>query len=299
MKFIYQYPELTGTDGDMLDAGPVAKVATIAEDAGWDGFAFTEHPAPGSRWLENGGHQSLDPFIALGHAAAVTERMLLLTYLSVAAYRNPLLLAKSATTVDRLSGGRFVLGLGAGYQKSEFFALGAGFDERGPLLDEALEVLPLHWSGEPFSYTGRNFNARDVIARPAPLNKSIPIWIGGNADAALRRVATRAQGWMPLVGGAELFQTTKAPGISSVADLGAKITELRERAGAKADSIDVVISYHDIAAAELTKDAARHQDSFSQLAEVGVGYIVVNTPTPDLASTTEFTQGFIETYAGK
>src|SRR5690349_17101845 len=190
---MYQYPEAIGPDAGMMAAGPVTELATAAEAAGWDGFAFTEHPAPGARWLANGGHQTLDPFVALGHAAAVTERLQLLTYLAVLPYRNPLLLAKSAATVDIVSNGRFVLGVGTGYLKGEFHALGVDFDERNTLLDEALDVLPLHWSGERFSYEGTHFSARDIIARPAPTRRTIPIWLGGNAKITRRRVATRAQ----------------------------------------------------------------------------------------------------------
>ena len=90
-----------------------------------------------------GGHQTLDPFVALAFAAAVTKRLRLLTYLAVVPYRNPFLLAKAAATLDRLSGGRFILGVGSGYLKTEFFALGVDFDERNALFDEALDVLPL------------------------------------------------------------------------------------------------------------------------------------------------------------
>src|SRR3984893_6080807 len=176
MQFMYQYPETNGSERDLLDAGPVHEVAGTAEAAGWMGFAFTEHPVPGARWLESGGHQTLDPFVALGYAAAVTTRVRLLTYLAVVPYRNPFLLAKAAATVDKLSGGRFVLGVGTGYQKSEFHALAVDFDERNALFDEALEVLPLHWKGEPFSYKGMHFEARDVIARPKPVQNPIPIW---------------------------------------------------------------------------------------------------------------------------
>src|SRR5687768_13414278 len=181
MQFMYQYPETLGPDGDMLDAGGVAELAVAAERAGWHGFSFTEHPIPGARWLAAGGHQSLDPFVALGHVAAVTQRLRLLTYLAVLPYRNPFLLAKAATTVDRLSNGRFVLGVGAGYLKGEFQALGVDFDERNELFDEALEVLPLHWSGEPFNYKGRHFEARETVALPRPHQDPIPIWIGGNS----------------------------------------------------------------------------------------------------------------------
>jgi len=199
MKFMYQYPELTGSGGDMLDAGPVGEVAVAVESSGWSGFAFTEHPAPGANWLEAGGHQTLDPFPALAYVAAVTSRVRLLTYLAVVPYRNPLLLAKSAATVDKLSGGRFILGTGTGYLKSEFFALGVDFEERNALFDEALEVMPLHWKGDRFSFSGRHFQVRDAIARPRPVQDPIPIWIGGNAKITLRRVAERVQGWMPLV----------------------------------------------------------------------------------------------------
>ena len=74
MKFIFQYPDFHGLDGDMLDAGSVSELAILAEAHGWDGFSFTEHPAPTAKWLETGGHQSLDPFVALGHVAAVTKQ---------------------------------------------------------------------------------------------------------------------------------------------------------------------------------------------------------------------------------
>ena len=208
MDFIYQYPDKHGADGDMLDAGSIVDIARSLDDHGWHGLAFTEHPAPGSRWLDAGGHQSLDPFVALGHAAAVTERIKLLTYLAVVPYRNPLLLAKTAATVDLLSNGRFVLGVGTGYLKGEFRALGVDFDERNRAFDEALDVMQLHWSGQPFDYEGSTFSARSIQARPSPVQQPIPIWIGGNAKITRRRVAEKAQGWMPLHGSPELLQTT-------------------------------------------------------------------------------------------
>ncbi len=123
----------------------------------------------------------------------MTSRLRLLTYLSVLPYRNPMLLAKAAASVDIVSGGRFILGLGTGYNKSEYFALGVDFDERNVLTDEVLDVLPLHWSGEPFSYKGTHFEARDVIARPRPPQQPIPIWIGGNSRLTVRRCRTACE----------------------------------------------------------------------------------------------------------
>jgi len=132
-----------------VDAASLTEIAAAAERAGFAAFSLTEHPIPGARWLCSGGHQMLDPLVALAHVAAATERLRLLTYLVVAPYRNPFLLAKAAATADRLSNGRLTLGLGAGYNKSEFYALGIDFEERNALFDEVLDVLPLHWRGEP------------------------------------------------------------------------------------------------------------------------------------------------------
>ncbi len=109
MRFIFHYPEKRGPDGDILDAGPLRDVAVTAERSGFDGLSFSEHPVPGARWLASGGHQTLDPFVALGFVAAATERLRLLTYLSVAPYRNPFVLAKAAATLDKLSRGRRIL----------------------------------------------------------------------------------------------------------------------------------------------------------------------------------------------
>jgi probable F420-dependent oxidoreductase len=291
VQFIYQYPERSGRDADMLAPGPVAEVARAAEAAGFMGFGFTEHPAPSARWLDSGGHQTLDPFVALSHVAAVTSRLRLLTYLSVVPYRNPLLLAKASATVDILSGGRFILGVGTGYLKSEFRALGVDFDQRNALFDEALEVLALHWSGEPFSYQGTHFECRDVIARPHPPNRTIPIWIGGNSALTRRRVAERAQGWMPLFGPAELFQTTRTPALDA-SGLGAAISEVRAAAGSRGPALDVVVPYMQPDMARSGHDFAADREAFAGFEAAGVTWVSVSGSTQSLAET----QGFLERF---
>jgi probable F420-dependent oxidoreductase len=296
MEYIYQYPETNGIDSDLLDAGPVGDLAVAAEAAGWSGFSFTEHPIPGSRWLASGGHQTLDPFVALGHVAAVTQRLRLLTYLAVVPYRNPFLLAKSAATVDKLSNGRFILGAGTGYHKGEFFALGVDFEERNALMDEALDVLPMHWKGEPFSYKGRHFEARDMIARPRPVQNPIPIWLGGNAKVTLRRVAERAQGWMPLTGSAELATTSRTAYLASLDDVGAKIGELRDMAGDRADQIQVALAYADPSIATPEKDIERHRDTLGKIAELGVAWAIVSAPAGTPPATTDWIDAFGATY---
>ena len=298
MRFIYDYPETNGFEGDMLDAGPIHEVAVAAERAGFDGFALTEHPVPSARWLASGGHQSLDPFVALGFAAAATERLKLITHLVVAPYRNPFLLAKAAATLDKLSGGRFVLGLGTGYQKAEFYALGVDIDERNALFDEALDVLPLHWGGEPFSYHGRHFDAQNVVARPRPVQNPIPIWIGGNSRLSRRRVAQRAQGWMPMIGPAQLAVTTRTVAISSLAELAPMVRELRDAADAagRSDPLDVLFSYQDGSLATPTVEPDRHREAWAEAEKAGITWISVTSDTHTPTATLEFLEAFGSTY---
>jgi probable F420-dependent oxidoreductase len=293
VRFILQYPETHGPDGDMLDAGPVAELAVAAEAAGWRGFAFTEHPVPGARWLSAGGHQALDPFVALGHVAAVTTELRLLTNLAVAPYRNPFLLAKAAATVDKLSNGRMVLGTGTGYLKGEFRALGVDFDERNRLFDEMLDVLALHWSGEPFSYAGSHFDAREVIGLPRPVQQPIPIWIGGNSRLTQRRVAARAQGWLPLLSYTDISATTRTPNIGSIEELATRIDALRAEAGSRAASLDIAAAYTDTAIERPSDDVTRHQDVFARLAAAGVTWAIVAAPKADARA---FIDAFAEHY---
>ena len=299
MKYLIQHPEPIGIDRDLFDAGEVVTVARAVEAAGWDGLAFTEHPAPGYRWLaEGGGHQTLDPFVALGAAAAVTERIKLLTYLAVVPYRNPLLLAKAAATVDMISNGRFILGMGTGYLKGEFFALGVDFDERNALFDEALDVMPLHWSGERFSYEGKHFNARDLIARPSPKAGTIPIWIGGNAKITRRRVAARAQGWMPMSGPPEMATTTRTAHLSGLDDIGAAIRELKDMAGDRADQLDVMVLYSDDSILKTGAEVERHRDTLGRIAEIGATWVSFAWDFSTQAETLDFVDGFAASYLG-
>ncbi len=270
MRFVYQAP----------DAAGLATVARVAEDAGWDGLAVAEHPAPSAAWLASGGYPTLDPFVALAYAAAVTTRIRLLTYLVVLPYRNPALLAKTAATLDVVSGGRLTLGVGAGYMRSEFRALGVEFDERNELLDEALDVLPLHWSGEPFGYTGRHFECRSTVGVPAAVQQPIPIWIGGNSMHTLARVAARAQGWMPLLAPPSVFPTVRSPQISTDDDLRTRLGGLRRLAGDRFATLDVVVPYHDADTHALT-EPARHRERVAELAEMGVTWLAVAGPPDD------------------
>lgn len=298
LGFFFHYPETTGAESDMLDVGSLREVAIAAERAGFTGISLTEHPIPGAKWLNAGGHQSLDPLVALGYVAGATERLRLLTNLVVAPYRNPFLLAKAAATVDRLSGGRLILGLGAGYQKSEFYALGIDFEERNALFDETLDVLPLHWKGEPFSYSGRHFDAREVIARPRPSQNPIPIWIGGNSKLSRRRVAQRAQGWMPMMGGAQLVATARTVAIESLAHLAEMIREVRDAAAeaGRADQLDFLSSYQDWSLESPAAEAGLHREAFAEREKAGITNLIISCKSRATADTLEFIEAFGATF---
>ena len=153
---------------EFVTAEAIAEIARVAEALGFAAVHVTDHPAPDAKWLDHGGHHALDPFVALSFAAAATTDVKLLTNVYIAAYRNPFLGAKSIQSLAVLSGGRLILGTAAGYLKPEFKALGIDFDNRGALLDEALDVLGKVLTGDDVAYEGTSFAARGVRLCPVP-----------------------------------------------------------------------------------------------------------------------------------
>jgi probable F420-dependent oxidoreductase len=292
VRFILQYPEASGSGIDLLDAGAIPELAAAAEKAGWNGIALTEHPAPSSRWLDTGGHQSLDPFVALAAAAGVTSSLALVTNLSVIPYRNPLLLAKSAATLNRMSEGRFYLGAGAGYLKSEYFALGVDFKERNALFEEALEVMQLHWKGEPFTFEGRHFSARDIQALPAPRNLSVPIWMGGNSDAALRRAAKYAAGWMPMTAPASVAKTARTPPVTTTEELKERLGVLEALAGDRYEELELIMGYSGPGLGDFDRDAEKVRHRLGELEEFGVDWVFVGPPWSPAPGPKEWVEAF-------
>ena len=183
---------------ELVSGAAIGELASAYERLGFHATYVTDHPAPDDRWLAGGGHQALEPTVALTAAAMVTRRIRLHTNVYVLPYRNPLLAAKALASVDVVSGGRLTVGVAAGYLRPEFAALGASFEDRGALLDEALRVLPEVWATQGFQGEGAGWSARCVTALPTPVQRpGPPIWVGGNSTAALRRAVTSAQGWSP------------------------------------------------------------------------------------------------------
>jgi probable F420-dependent oxidoreductase len=139
-----------------------------------------------------------DTVATLGFLAAVTQRVRLLSYVWVAPYRHPLVTAKAFATLDALSGGRVILGVGAGHLEAEFAALGVDFKRRGALLDEAIDVVTAAFTEEYPQHDGPTWPVRDLGLRPRPIQTPRPpIWVGGSTKGALRRAAERGDGWLP------------------------------------------------------------------------------------------------------
>jgi len=139
-----------------------------------------------------------DTVATLGFVAAATTRVRLLSHVYVLPYRHPLLTAKAFATLDALSNGRVVLGVGAGHVESEFAALGVDFARRGRLLDEAIDLVAAAFRDEYPVHDGAHWRVRDHAVAPRPVQRPRPpIWVGGSTPAALRRAAARGDGWLP------------------------------------------------------------------------------------------------------
>jgi probable F420-dependent oxidoreductase len=232
MKFSFHLPvDKVGKPEEFLTASAIAEMAQALESAGIDACYVTDHPAPADRWLEFGGHHALDPFVALSFAAAATTRLRLHTNIIVLAYRNPFMTAKSVASLDVLSGGRVIFGIGSGYLESEFKALGAPFAGRGAVMDEAIEVMKQVWTGKSVRRETGRFLADGNTALPVPAqHPHPPIWVGGNSDRAIRRAVESCDGWSPFPVKGKLTQRVRTDEIASVDDLRRKIGEARDLA---------------------------------------------------------------------
>jgi len=178
--------------------------AQAAEDLGFESIEVPDHvygAAPREGWVPNYDHT--DPFhetfVTLGFLAAVTRRIRLSTSILIAPQRQTGLIAKQAAEVDVLSGGRLRLGIGVGWNPVEYEALGMDWKTRGARQAEQIEVLRQLWSGDLVTYRGRFHTLDAVNIVPPPVQRPIPIWMGGVSEAAIKRAARLADGWMPIM----------------------------------------------------------------------------------------------------
>jgi probable F420-dependent oxidoreductase len=173
-----------------------------------------------------------DPFTTLTYAAALTSKIRLATGICLVPEHNPLVLAKTVATADRLSGGRFILGTGIGWLEEEFQAIGVTWERRAHRTREYIEAMRLLWSSEQASYSGEFVNFRGALSYPKPArNRRVPVWFGGESGPALRRVAEYGDGWV----GFNLTPDEAAPKIK-------RIEELLKACGRKRSEVELAVS---------------------------------------------------------
>ncbi|MGA7262968.1 MAG: TIGR03619 family F420-dependent LLM class oxidoreductase, partial [Stellaceae bacterium] len=183
-----------------FEASPEAIVAAAkkAEEVGFDAIFVNDHIIVDGSPRAAPWTNVYDPFVAMSFIAAHTARIGVGVSVLIMPYRNPIATAKSLATIDRMSGGRLIAGVGAGWNESEFAALGVPFRERGPRTNEYLRLWQACWSPSKVSFAGRFFSFSDMHVSPKPVQQPYPpIWIGGTSDAALRRAARFAALWQP------------------------------------------------------------------------------------------------------
>ncbi|CAM5443901.1 hypothetical protein SXANM310S_06679 [Streptomyces xanthochromogenes] len=182
------------------DAGPedLAEIARAADRSGFAYLASCDHVGVPRRLAGPMSTIWYDPVATLSFLAGITDRVLLMSHVAVVGLRHPLVTAKQYATLDHLSGGRLILGVGAGHVREEFEAVGADFERRGPVLDETIDALRAALGPEEYpSFRGERFAFEGLGQRPRPAQRQVPIWVGGSSPAAVRRAALRGDGWLP------------------------------------------------------------------------------------------------------
>ncbi len=194
--------------GAFLKDGELVRLAQLFEALGYESMWTFEHVivpqdydsvypySPTGKLAVGADASFVDPLIALSFVAAATERIRLGTGVNILTQTNPLYLAKQASSIDHLSGGRLMLGLGVGWLREEFHALGVPFERRGARADEYLDAMRQAWSGETVDLRGDfvDWTGFRMLPRPAQ-EPGVPIVVGGTTDAAIRRVVARGDGW--------------------------------------------------------------------------------------------------------
>jgi len=186
------------------------ELARAVEDRGFDGLFFPEHthiplsrktPFPGGGELPKQYSHTHDPFVALGACAAVTKTIRLGTAICLVVQRDPITLAKEIATLDRLSNGRFVLGIGAGWNRDEMENHGADYANRWAQLREKILAMKTIWTEEAAEFHGEHVDFEPLWSYPKPVQRGgPPIWIGANSKWVFDRIAEYADGWMPIGG---------------------------------------------------------------------------------------------------
>jgi probable F420-dependent oxidoreductase len=189
-----------GTSGEWEKTGTIEDIAQIAEAAdrlGYHHLTCSEHIALPAVELGRRGARYWDPLATFGFLAARTHRIRLATNVLVLPYHHPLEIAKRYGTLDTISNGRLILGVGVGSLKEEFDLIGAPFEDRGPRGDDALRALRASLSVPEPAYHGEFYSFEGMVVDPCAVQQRVPLWIGGRTLRSLRRAVNLADGWAP------------------------------------------------------------------------------------------------------
>lgn len=215
----------------------LAEIASTADELGFDHLTCAEHIAIAVDESAGRGLTYWDPLSTLAFLAAHTTRIKLTTSVLVLGYHHPLEIAKRYGTLDMLSGGRLVLGVGVGSLSSEFELLSAPFEGRGERADDAIAALRASLSTTRPTYSGRFYQYDDIAVQPCAVQPRVPIWVGGRTLRSLRRAVRLADGWMPFglkasEIAAMLSRVEKPAGFEVVLPTGRAIDPIADPAGA-------------------------------------------------------------------
>ncbi len=224
-----------------------------------------------------------DPFTVLSCLAAKTRKIALGTTVTILPYRHPLQTARVAANIDQLSGGRFILGVGVGWAKQEFEALGVPFNQRGAIANEYLEVIRKSWVSDVISYDGQYVSFKDVHTAPRPARSPHPpIWVGGSSDAALRRVVRYGNAWHPIRPRVKWLEDEGMPRLRKIAEAeGSPAPELCPRLSLRCT--ESTLDDNARTAGEGTLDQIR--TDLEGLSSLDAKYVLFDTYAGDPAST--------------
>jgi probable F420-dependent oxidoreductase len=233
----------------------VAQIARAADRLGYSHMCCSEHVIIPTEGAAERGSRYWDPLATFGYLGAVTTRVRFATNVLVLGYHHPLAIAKRYGTLDQVTGGRLILGVGVGSLREEFDLLGAPFDDRGARADDALRALRVSLSTPRPQYAGDYYAYSDVVLDPCALQERVPIWVGGRTARSLRRAVALAEGWAPF-------------GLS-IRDLSAMIGTARETAAWAARPLPLEVVLQNSRPADPGADPEGTRQIVSRLVEAG------------------------------
>lgn len=294
MKLSYFFPNYVR---DQVDASALHELGQSLEGMGFWGIDAVDHityPWPqgeNRRGLPAAGvhgptQAPVEPLAYLAALAPLTSRIRLRTSIIILPQREPVLVAKQGASIDQLSGGRFELGVGAGWLQAEFEALGATFGNRGRRMDEAMEVIRRCWTDEHVSFSGRFYQVDDMSVAPKPRQRPHPpIWIGGgreNLEPVMRRLGRFADGWM-IIG----------PGERSHVERGIELAKLEAQRCGRGELDFLLQIVLDLAGPDWRRTAEQRLRHFE---EIGITVLCLNTISDPALRTTADHLGRLREY---